>query len=95
MLSGSVCVLEGGFGEQSGPATGRERLRALVYPEPSVRVKRLLDLVGQRPQVQLDDLGVLHELASSACVGVLPLVQDVTAVADLQATAGVLFHHDD
>src|SRR6476469_5350022 len=51
--------------------------------------------LGQCPQVQLDDLGILEQFVAGAGVRVGALVEDVAAMADLQAPAGVLLDHDD
>src|SRR3712207_7686912 len=45
-------------------------------------------LFRSRPQVELDDLGVVHQRLTGVGVGVAALVEDVAAVADLQAPAG-------
>src|SRR3712207_8817318 len=42
-------------------------------------------LFRSRPQVELDDLGVVHERLAGVGVGVAALVEHVAAVADLQA----------
>src|SRR5690606_33911690 len=47
------------------------------------------------PQVQLDDLRVVQQLAAGARVGVAALVEHVTPVGDLQAAARVLLDHHD
>ena len=49
----------------------------------------------QRPEVQLDHARVAQQLAAGAGVGVTALVEDVAAVADLEAATGVLLDHQD
>src|SRR5690606_41559153 len=51
--------------------------------------------LGEGSEVQLDDLGVVGELAAGAGVGVAALVEHVAAMADLQAAPGGLIHPDD
>ena len=49
----------------------------------------LLNLFFQVAQVEGDDFRIVHQVAALAGVGVASLVEDVAAVADLQAAAGV------
>lgn len=47
------------------------------------------------PEVEIDDVGIVEQLTAGPGVGVLALVHHITAVADLEATSGVLLNHDD
>ena len=53
-----------------------------------------MNLFFQVAQVEGDDFRIVHQVAPLAGVGVAALVEDVAAVADLQAAAGVLFDDD-
>src|SRR5258706_16473467 len=50
---------------------------------------------GERPEVQLDHPWIVDQILPGSGVRVAALIEDVTAVADLQAPPGVLLDHDD
>ena len=50
---------------------------------------------GERAQVQLDDIWVFQQLATSTCVGILALVENIATIGHLQTTSSILFHHQD
>src|SRR5690242_5507266 len=70
-------------------------LDAAASGAASVLLALLVDVLGEGAEVELDDLGVVGELAAGAAVGVSALVEHVAAVADLQAATGVLLDHHD
>ncbi len=51
--------------------------------------------LGEGPQVELDDLGVVQQLSARSRVRVRTLVEHVATIGDEQAAPGVLFHHHD
>jgi ABC-type branched-subunit amino acid transport system substrate-binding protein len=64
-------------------------------PDRQAGPSLLGSLLAERAEVELDHLRVLGQRRARPGVGVAPLVEDVGAVADLQAAGGVLLHHHD
>ena len=91
--------LEAHLGRGDGRRRWLRDRRAAAGATSAAATARRAAAHGQRlregPEVELDDLGVVHEVLAGGGVGVAALVQDVAAVADLQAPAGVLLDHDD
>ncbi len=50
---------------------------------------------AQRSQVEVDDLGIVQQLATLSGVGVSALIQNVCPVGDLETAAGILLNHQD
>src|SRR5688500_10390132 len=83
----------------TSPASSSDLVTAREGPRPTVGALHMWREGGsglrQGPQVELDDLGVVHEALAGVGVSVLALVEHIAAIADLQAATGVLLDHDD
>src|SRR4051812_10639340 len=73
----------------------RRKCLVVVLVPPAGRCAVCLGGLGQGAEIQLDHPGVTGQRLSGPGVGVASLVEDVPAVADLQAAACVLLDHDD